>query len=147
MKAPIVMNRQEDHIVTSRADVLVWFIWQLRNNKVWNSSTVNAAQTGLQAAAYWQQWASINGVLNDQNQSNQQRITVPTEIHWQQPPMGVLKCNVDASFYTAIGATGWGWCLRDSRGHFKLAGTNIVNSPYSVVEGEALALLLKQWRS
>jgi ribonuclease HI len=48
---------------------------------------------------------------------------------------------VDASFYDANGATGWGWCLRDSRGQFQLAGTNIVHSPYSVVEGEALAII------
>ncbi|KAK2436569.1 hypothetical protein QL285_021555 [Trifolium repens] len=39
------------------------------------------------------------------------------------------------------GATGWGWCFCDSQGHFKLAGTNIVNSPYSVAEGEALAII------
>jgi hypothetical protein len=62
-------------------------------------------------------------------------------VQWQQPPTGVLKCNIDASFFNANGATRWGWCLRDSRGHFKLAGTNIVNSPYSVLEGEALALI------
>jgi ribonuclease HI len=133
--------RQEDHIVTSRAAVLIWFIWQLRNNKVWNSSTVNAYQTGLQAAAYWHQWATINGVFTNHDQPIQQRITAPTVVHWQQPPLGVLKCNVDASFYTADGATGCGWCLRDSSGHFKLAGTNIVNSSYSVVEGEALAII------
>jgi ribonuclease HI len=31
--------------------------------------------------------------------------------------------------------------LRDSNGDFKLAGTNIVNTPFSVVEGEAMALV------
>jgi hypothetical protein len=31
--------------------------------------------------------------------------------------------------------------LRNYRGHFKLAGTNIVPSPFSVLEGEALALI------
>jgi ribonuclease HI len=60
---------------------------------------------------------------------------------WQQPPFGYLKCNVDASFYNLAGSTGWDWVLRDSSGEFKLAGTNIVNTPFSVLEGEAMALV------
>jgi ribonuclease HI len=48
---------------------------------------------------------------------------------------------VDASFFEANDATGWGWCLRDSRGQFQLAGTNIRHSLYSVVEGEACAII------
>jgi hypothetical protein len=62
-------------------------------------------------------------------------------VQWQQPPTGFLKCNVDASFFHSNGATGWGWCLRDSRGYFKLAGTNVVNSPLNVLVGEALAII------
>jgi ribonuclease HI len=95
----------------------------------------------MQAIAYWNQWAAINGVLQDHHQLEQQLPPAISPLQWQQPAYGVMKCNVDASFFNANGATGWGWCLRDSRGHFKLAGTNIVNSPYSVMEGEALALI------
>jgi ribonuclease HI len=52
-----------------------------------------------------------------------------------------LKCNVDASFYHLAGATGWSWVLRDSRGCFKLAGSNTMPSSFTVMEGEALALI------
>ncbi|KAK2436568.1 hypothetical protein QL285_021555 [Trifolium repens] len=90
--------RQEDDIDASKAAVLIWFIWQIRNNKVWNASNTCAVQTGMQAAAYWQQWASVNGILHKQNLTNQQRTSANTACHWQQPPMGVLKCSVDASF-------------------------------------------------
>jgi ribonuclease HI len=117
------------------------FVWQIRNNKVWNDDSSSAIQTGMQAVAYWNQWAAINGVMQGQQQPDQQRSSAISLVQWQQPANGVLKCNVDASFFIDNGATGWGWCLRDSRGHFKLAGTNIVNSPYSVMEGEALALI------
>jgi ribonuclease HI len=133
--------RQENDLDASKAAVLLWFIWQIRNNKVWNDDNSSAIQTGMQAVAYWNQWAAVNGVLQHQHQPDQQRSSSTSSVQWQQPANGVLKCNVDASFSIANGTTGWGWCLRDSRGHFKLAGTNIVNSPYSVMEGEALALI------
>ncbi|KAK2413785.1 putative mitochondrial protein [Trifolium repens] len=133
--------KKETESNASKAAVLVWIIWQIRNNKVWNDGNISAAQAGMQAAAYWQQWASVNEVFQEHNQPRQQRSSSSYAVQWQQPPVGVLKCNVDASFFDANGATGWGWCLRDSRGHFQLAGTNIVHSPYSVVEGEALAVI------
>jgi hypothetical protein len=31
---------------------------------------------------------------------------------------------VDASFYNIVGATDWGWCLRDHRERFISAGSN-----------------------
>jgi ribonuclease HI len=95
----------------------------------------------MHAAAYWQQWATINGVFHELNHTRQRHTPASSAEQWQQPPIGTLKCNVDASFYNEYGATGWGWCLRDSRGHFQLAGTNIMNSPCSVVEGEAMAII------
>jgi ribonuclease HI len=58
-----------------------------------------------------------------------------------QPPHGFLKCNVDASFYNSACSIGWGWVLRNSRGCFQLAGSNIVPTSLSVLEGEALALV------
>ncbi|MCH83939.1 cytochrome P450 [Trifolium medium] len=59
---------------------------------------------------------------------------------WQPPHPGYLKCNVDASFYNATRITGGGWCLRDHRGRFILAGTNLINGRLNTLEGEAMAL-------
>jgi hypothetical protein len=42
--------------------------------------------------------------------------------HWSPLLTGYLKCNVDANFYDAIGATEWRRCLRDHRERFVLAG-------------------------
>ncbi|WJX28566.1 hypothetical protein P8452_17266 [Trifolium repens] len=133
--------RREAGVIASRAAVLIWFIWQVRNNKVWNDDSSSAIQTGMQAMVYWSQWAEVNGVLQEQHQLEQQLPSVSSQSQWQRPASGMMKCNVDASFFNTNGATGWGWCLRDSRGQFKLAGTNIVSSPHSVMEGEALALI------
>ncbi|KAK2369494.1 hypothetical protein QL285_082625 [Trifolium repens] len=133
--------RHASDLDASKFAVLMWYIWQQRNNKVWNDNNVSANQLGLQAASYWNQWAVINGLLQDQQQPDHHRATANDTVQWQQPPTGFLKCNVDASFFHSNGATGWGWCLRDSRGYFKLAGTNVVNSPLNVLVGEALAII------
>jgi ribonuclease HI len=119
----------------------MWFIWQQRNNKVWQDITVSANQIGMQAGSYWNQWAAVNGLLQDQQQPTHRRAAENYTVQWQQPPTGFLKCNVDASFFHSDGATGWGWCVRDSRGFFQLAGTNVVHSTLNVLEGEALAIL------
>jgi hypothetical protein len=125
----------------SKVAVLMWFIWQNRNNYVWNDNKSTAQQVGMQAAQFWQQWAMINGLLDEQQQLVQQKTADNRSQQWQQPPTGYLKCNVDASFYSTAGATGWGWCLRDHHGQFKLAGTNLLHSPLNILEGEAMAII------
>jgi hypothetical protein len=37
-----------------------------------------------------------------------QQTTTDTSQQWQPPGLGFLKCNVDASFFDAAGAKGWG---------------------------------------
>jgi ribonuclease HI len=108
---------------------------------VWNDTTSPAFQIGAQAACYWQQWATVNGLVHGHNQPATIGTAPAVSAIWQQPSPGYLKCNVDASFNNLAGATGWGWVLRDFRGGFKLAGSNTVTSSLSVVEGEAMAII------
>jgi ribonuclease HI len=131
----------ENKDVAGKAATLLWFMGQNRNNLVWNDNNSSAQQIGVQAAQFWQQWALINGRLDEQQQHIYQQTTVSREEQWQPPPIGYLKCNVDASCYNMAGATGWGWCLRDHNGRFKLAGTNLVKSPLNILEGEAMAII------
>ncbi|MCI81466.1 hypothetical protein A2U01_0102740, partial [Trifolium medium] len=57
----------------------------------------------------WEEWATGQGVIEDQNHSiMQQQTAALIEPHWLPPAPGYLKCNVDASFYDAAGALGWG---------------------------------------
>jgi hypothetical protein len=62
------MCRSGSDFNASKAAVLMWFIWQNRNNKVWNDSILSAQQIGVQALTYWNQWATINGLLQEQQQ-------------------------------------------------------------------------------
>jgi ribonuclease HI len=133
--------RNESNMVAGQAAVLLWFAWQNRNNKVWNDTCSQARQIGHQAAQYWFQWATVHGLLQDQQQQNNPVPAATSLLSWQQPPHGYYKCNVDASFYNLTASTGWGWVLRDAHGGFKLAGSNIVPTTFSVIEGEAMALM------
>jgi hypothetical protein len=103
---------QESDFASSRTATLMWFIWQNRNNNVWNDSSSNAHQLGIQAANYWNQWAVVHGLLDDQQQHHHSHTVAGNLVQWQQPPNGSLKCNVDTSFFNAAGSTGWGWVLR-----------------------------------
>jgi hypothetical protein len=114
--------------VAGKVAILLWFAWQNRNNKVWHDSSIQAQQIGTQASSYWQQWAAVHGLLIDQQQPAHGATAAAPATCWQQPPPGYFKCNVDASFYNMAGATGWGWVIRDSRGYFKLAGSNTLPS-------------------
>ncbi|GAU16129.1 hypothetical protein TSUD_339990 [Trifolium subterraneum] len=94
----------------------------------------------MQAAQLWHDWAMIQGCLDDEQLLQQQQTAAQTVVQWQHPPPGYLKCNVDASFYDAAATTGWGWCLRDCRVRFILAGTNLMHTKLNTLEGEAMAL-------
>jgi ribonuclease HI len=133
--------RNATEVEASKVAVLVWFLWQHRNNVVWNENNATLLQVGVQACTYWTQWTACNALSLARQQPEIQQTTATSLLQWQQPSPGHLKCNVDASFYNMAGATGWGWVVRDSRGHFHLAGTNIIHSPLSILEGEAMALL------
>ncbi|KAK2370478.1 hypothetical protein QL285_083527 [Trifolium repens] len=56
--------RHVSDIEASKVAVILWFLWQHRNNKVWNDSETTAQQIGLQASSYWLQWAEVNGLLH-----------------------------------------------------------------------------------
>jgi hypothetical protein len=80
-------------------------------------------------------------MLPDHHQPAQNAAAATSLVQWQQPSEGYLKCNVDANFYNLAGSTGWDWVIRDSSGNFKLAGSNIVHSTLSVLEGETMTLV------
>jgi len=63
-----------------------------------------------------------------------------TRVQWQRPPRGRLKCNVDASFSTAMNRTRINICVKDDDGAFVLAKTITFNVIHSVHVGEALGL-------
>jgi ribonuclease HI len=133
--------RNEAKQIAGKIAVMLWCIWQNRNNFVWNNNKMSAQQIGMQADRMWHDWAMAQGLLDDQQQHVQLLHGDNLALHqWQAPSLGYVKCNVDASFFDNDGATGWGWCVRDHRGRFLLAGTNLIHAQLNTLEGEAMAI-------
>ncbi|MCH80115.1 cytochrome P450 [Trifolium medium] len=135
-------------LTADKAAVLIWHIWPNRNNQVWNDSKLSARQVGLKAVQSWEEWALVQGlieehhgtVLQQNNNAMQQQTTNPLATQWLPPRPGVLKCNTNASFYNAARVTKRGWCLRGHRCRFILAGNNLTQERLSTLEGEAMTL-------
>ncbi|MCH92214.1 hypothetical protein A2U01_0013150, partial [Trifolium medium] len=45
--------------------VLIWHIWQNRNNQVWNDSKLSARQVGKKAVQSWEEWALVQGLIEE----------------------------------------------------------------------------------
>jgi ribonuclease HI len=116
---------------------LVWVLWSNRNNCVWNNTKEQGRDLGYKAKFLWDEWNNAQQLHN----SPVHHIQQATNVRWQKPEEGWLKCNTDAGFNSAFNTTSGGWCLRDHHGRFMLAGSSWFEGSCSVIEGEAIALL------
>ncbi|CAJ2645584.1 unnamed protein product [Trifolium pratense] len=117
--------------------VLLWSIWQQRNDKVWRDKVEpfqHVRARAINLLTYWK------GAQNHKNLHSQQR-QHNTAICWSKPPTGRYKCNIDASFSKQQNKVGIGMCIRDDQGRFVLAKTEWLSPITDVDIGEALGLL------
>jgi len=75
-----------------------------------------------------------------------QRARVPVHninsVHtWLKPPVGKIKCNVDAASFNNNSIMGHGMCFRDSTRSFLLGKSDFSHSSATVLEAESLGLL------
>jgi ribonuclease HI len=148
--------RTESISIISHFAMVVWCIWNHRNNWVWNGVKDSAKEVAQRAGHIIGEWRAIN-LLQDNNAGSggNSDMSLPAatgcnisrddqaiqSLCWQKPRAGWWKCNVDASFSQTQNVVAWSWCVRDSAGCFVAAGSNLCRYKVSVAEGEALALL------
>ncbi|CAJ2636114.1 unnamed protein product [Trifolium pratense] len=117
--------------------VLLWSIWQQRNDKVWRDKVEPFQHVRARAINLLTDW---KGAQNHKNLHSQQR-QHNTAICWSKPPTGRYKCNIDASFPKQQNKVGRGMCIRDDQGRFVLAKTEWLSPITDVDIGEALGIL------
>jgi ribonuclease HI len=123
--------------VAGRFAMLAWVLWHNRNNQLWNETQDTGRNLGFISQQMWIEWNNVQHVMQgSRNYAQQQQ-----QLSWEKPQFGWFKCNIDAGFYKDANKTTAGWCLRDHVGRFIAAGTTWLNGNYSVIEGEAIALL------
>jgi ribonuclease HI len=120
-----------------RAGMLIWVLWNNRNNWVWNHEKELGKNLGYKALSLWHEWVVVQRVhTNNNQQEHQQQV-----LAWQPPFQGKPKCNTDAGVHGDAMKTSAGWCVRDHRGHFVLGGNSWIDETCSSNEAEVLALL------
>ncbi|CAN1146055.1 Putative ribonuclease H protein At1g65750 [Linum perenne] len=110
-------------------------IWRERNNRVWNATTSDpliVVRDGLEGLHNWERAKGRAGVSSDKDSSCSK---------WHPPPLGKVKCNIDAALFQEEGRWGMGAVLRDASGtllHYRMNAADGCPNP---TECEALALV------
>jgi len=97
----------EEDINLVRMAVTVWSIWIPRSDRLWNNGSMPSHIASSQDRP---------GFLNIWTGA-QTKSTTPSRQHslhnWEKPPLGFLKCNVDAAISNNVAGMGAGFVLRD----------------------------------
>ncbi|MCH93689.1 hypothetical protein A2U01_0014641 [Trifolium medium] len=75
----------ENVINAGKAAVLLWNLWQNRNNCVWNNNKLSARQIGMKAGQMWDDWAMVQGLIEEQNYTVMQQNTTVMQQHTAAP--------------------------------------------------------------
>jgi hypothetical protein len=102
----------EDKYTAGFFAMVVWVLWNNRNNKVWNDMADTGRSLGVKARHLWEEWAAVQQLQHIPVNSSQ----VQQVLRRQRPSQGWYKCNVDAAFHQEINKTSTSWCLRDYLG-------------------------------
>jgi ribonuclease HI len=148
--------RSESASIVGHFAMVVWCIWNHRNNWVWNGVKDTAKEVAMRAGHMIGEWSAINSLQqinggSGMNSASRTPVGVGQlalrdshgnqPLRWQKPRDGWWKCNVDASFSQNPYVVACGWCVRDAAGSVVAVGSNFYNFTATVAEGEALALL------
>ncbi|GAU43832.1 hypothetical protein TSUD_399260 [Trifolium subterraneum] len=112
----ICSNESSDTV--GRVAMLLWCIWQNRNDKLWNDNVQMPRQIGRHAFDAWNDWYSVHKL----HSNNVSGTTEADLVRWEKPALDWVKCNVDVAFVAGSGRTSMGFmCFRNDSGHFMAA--------------------------
>ncbi|KAM5553802.1 hypothetical protein ABKV19_025832 [Rosa sericea] len=111
----------------------LWSIWRERNSRVWDGKSSQACDVKLRAVSRIQEFWVLNS--KSQNSTSRRRRVVK----WIAPTVGLVKINVDGSFYHATRKGGFGYVIRDSSGAMLAGGVGPLSGLISAEHAEVLA--------
>ncbi|KAM7491636.1 hypothetical protein LguiA_034557 [Lonicera macranthoides] len=97
------LQRQCSKQVMEVAAALMWGLWQNRNSVIWKGTVQQPTRIVNYASNFLAQWKSAN---SDSNFSTSYQY--PSLSKWSKPPVGWIKCNVDAIVFSNPGRSGYG---------------------------------------
>nr|XP_016455041.1 PREDICTED: uncharacterized protein LOC107779186 [Nicotiana tabacum] len=117
------------------AIMLLWEIWNARNNLVWNGKTMRPETIILRASRFWKEWTSTRSDNNIYSVARPEFV-----VKWFPPDPGTLKCNIDA-FYEVNSGRAWaGMLIRDTHGNFVRGFSTLLGASHDAVIAEILTV-------
>ncbi|MCI28343.1 pentatricopeptide repeat-containing protein, partial [Trifolium medium] len=59
---------ETDRNTAGKAAMLMWILWNNRNNAVWNQSKETGQQLGVKAMCFWSEWEAVQTARGSSNQ-------------------------------------------------------------------------------
>ncbi|GAU25945.1 hypothetical protein TSUD_16830 [Trifolium subterraneum] len=117
-----VVCSNESSDTVGKVAMLLWCIWQNRNDKLWNDNVQMPRQIGRHGFDAWNDWYSVHKLQsnNVSGTTEADLVSGTTEadlVRWEKPALDWVKCNVDVAFVSGSGRTSMGLCFRDNSGH------------------------------
>ncbi|XP_073137676.1 uncharacterized protein [Henckelia pumila] len=112
--------------------LVMWSIWQNRNNVIWNGQCSPAICIYFSALDLHSQWHNAH-IFPSVN-------TPITERFWHKPPRNILKCNVDAAILPNPPHVGVDSILRDHHGIVIASSQGRIHGLQDPATAEALAI-------
>ncbi|GAU18498.1 hypothetical protein TSUD_366810 [Trifolium subterraneum] len=130
--------QQVDKDKTGIFAIIIWSIWNQRNDKVWRNKDTPQQTVILRAMNFLNDWKNIISVQTSTSVDMQAETTLTK---WKKPSPGRIKCNIDVAFPSNTNLIGIGICIRDETGAFVRAKTEWFEPKCEVHVGEALGFL------
>ncbi|XP_019149855.1 PREDICTED: uncharacterized protein LOC109146657 [Ipomoea nil] len=89
----------------------LWVIWNARNELVWKNETPVLESMRMHVQTLVSSWEQLRNEVTPGTSATGMRTSA-----WEPPPIGFLKCNVDAA--TFDNGAGFGAVVRDSNGKY-----------------------------
>ncbi|KAL8492154.1 hypothetical protein ACS0TY_023692 [Phlomoides rotata] len=121
-----ILNKEEAECFAG----MVWRIWKERNAKVWNGTFSNPSVVWSLISGFLQEFHSVKIHVS----SNREMSLCKA---WHPPISGLVKLNVDATFFKDTFEMGLGFVIRDWLGEFIIGRSLILPGYYTADVGEA----------
>ena len=115
--------------------MIVWALWQRRNDIIWNNKTKPPIDVVNQATQLLEDWKLTK---------SKETTSTPEQTNhlgkWSISVIGTLKCNFDASLFTNPHRSGYGCVVRDNNGSFVSGMHGSISGKFTPLMAEALSV-------
>lgn len=131
-----------DKVDLSKAGLIVWSIWNVRNQAIQRNLKIRPSQFIIDIK---QKMANFDYKRNSHLAVGSTE-NHPSQSSWKPPEINRWKLNSDAAWFDASNSGGLGWSIHDSDGSRIGAGCNSINKNDQIKVLKAMAIKKRGWK-